>query len=186
MRVDAPEQSVVGVVGSPTVGGRTSTAVDALLAGVAGDGWRAQTIELSRVPVGQAVAAVAAADAVVIGSPVYRASYSALLKSFFENVERGAPGEGSAPLRAKAVAIVMSGRTGHHFLALDGLRNLLASFFAAHVLSPGLYLDDSCYSDSGALHAAQAELAGQHGAALAALSSAVRGSRALSTLRPLL
>ncbi len=122
----------------------------------------------------------------MFGSPVYRATYSALLKGVLEATERGKWGETRAPLQGKAAAIVLTGASGHHFLAVNDLRDVLAGFFAVQVLSPGLYFDHSHYVDRSTLNEDSAALAARHGAALHDLTVAVRASEALGGLRPLI
>jgi NAD(P)H-dependent FMN reductase len=78
----------------------------------------------------EAIAAVESADAVAIGSPIYRASFAHPLKVFFDQFPRGMWGETRAPLRGRAVARVATGATLHHFLGLNDLRNVLAELFA--------------------------------------------------------
>jgi FMN reductase len=175
---------VVGVAGGPDPGGRTSTAVAAVLAGAAAAGARTSLLELSQTGVGEVVAAFAEADAVVLGSPVYRATYSALLKGLLESTERGRWGETTAPLQGKAAATVLTGADGHHFLALNDLRGVLAGFFAVQVLSPGLYLDHAAYLDRATLKDGTVTLCATHGTALVELAAAVRSSPTLSTLTP--
>lgn len=176
--------NVVGIAGGPDAGGRTSTAVAAVLAGAASAGADTRLIELGGADLAGVVAAIDAADAVVFGSPVYRATYSALLKTLLEGTERGKWGETTQPLRATAAATVLTGASGHHFLAANDLRNVLAGFFAVQVLAPGLYFDHSAYLDRATLDDDGAALAAGHGAALVDLAAAVRGSAALSALVP--
>lgn len=176
--------TIIGVAGGPEPGGRTATAVAAVLDGAAAAGAKTELLELSELSVAQVVAAIDAADAVVLGSPVYRATYSSLLKGLLENLERGRWGEQSAPLQGKAAAVVLTGASGHHFLAVDSLRSVLAGFFAVQVLAPGLYLDHSGYLDRSTLTDDSRELARGHGAALADLAAAVRASAAIAALRP--
>lgn len=176
--------TVVGIAGGPEPGGRTAAAVAGVLAGASGVGAATTLLELSEAGVATAVSAIAGADAVVLGSPVYRATYSALLKALLEGAERGKWGETSAPLQGKAAATVITGASGHHFLATNDLRNVLAGFFAVQVLAPGLYLDHSGYVDRSTLNDDSAALASAHGAALVDLAAAVRGSTALSALTP--
>lgn len=176
--------AVLGVVGGPEAGGRTSTAVSALLAGAEARGASTTMLELSATGHTDVVAALAGADAVVFGSPVYRASYSALLKALLEGTERGRWGERTAPLQGKVAATVLTGASGHHFLAANDLRNVLAGFFAVQVLSPGLYFDHADYLDRSTLSGDGAALAAEHGAALVDLAAAVRSSAALSALTP--
>ena len=175
---------ILGLAGGPDAGGRTSTAVRAVLAGAAARGAEVDLIELSSTPLPEVTAAVEGADGVVLGSPVYRATYSSLLKSVLEGMERGKWGETTAPLQGKAAAVLLTGASGHHFLAVNDLRDVLAGFFAVQVLAPGLYLDHTFYVDRTTLTEDSARLAAAHGAALNDLTTAVRSSAALAALRP--
>lgn len=175
---------VLGVAGGPEAGGRTSTAIAGVLAGAAARGASTSLLELGSTDHADVVAAIEAADAVVFGSPVYRATYSALLKGLLEGTERGRWGETTAPLQGKVAATVITGASGHHFLAVNDLRNVLASFFAVQVLSPGLYLDHAAYVDRSTLTDESAAVAAIHGAALVDLAAAVRTSDALGALQP--
>ncbi len=175
---------VLGVVAGPEPGGRTATAVAGVLAGAEKAGATTSQLELSEVGAEAVIAAFADADAVVFGSPVYRATYSALLKDLLERTERGKWGEATALLQGKAAATVLTGASGHHYLALGDLRDVLAGFFAVQVLSPGLYLDHGGYADRTTLTEQSGELAATHGAALADLAAAVRGSVALQAITP--
>jgi len=125
------------------------------------------------------------ADAFVFASPVYRARAAFPLKHLLDAVPRGMWGETTAPLQGKACAVVLTGATLHHFLAVDDLRSVLSSFFAIQVLSPGLYLPASAFVDRDTLDGENRALAEQHGHALASLAKAVRESREISSLRPL-
>ncbi len=176
--------NVLGIAGGPEAGGRTSTAISAVLHGAEQAGAATSLIELGGTELPPVVTAIEAADAVVFGSPVYRATYSALLKTLLEGTERGRWGETTAPLQGKAAATVVTGASGHHFLAVNDLRNALAGFFAVQVLSPGLYFDHSAYVDRSTLSEENATLAAGHGAALVDLAAAVRGSAALSGITP--
>lgn len=176
--------TILGVVGGPEPGGRTATAVGGVLAGAAKAGATTSSLELSQVGHDEVVAAFEAADGVVFGSPVYRAGHTALLKSTLEATERGRWGERTAPLQGKVAATVLTGASAHHFLAVGGLRDVLAGFFAVQVLSPGLYLDHAGFVDRTTLTEDSAALAAAHGAALVDLAAAVRGSAALRAITP--
>jgi FMN reductase len=175
---------ILGLAGGPEAGGRTATAVTAVLAGAQKQGAETHLLELSAVSLADVVAAVDDADAVVFGSPVYRATYTSLLKGVLEGLERGKGSDTTAPLQGKAAAVVLTGASGHHFLAVNNLRDVLAGFFAVQVLSPGLYLDHSGYVDRTTLTEDSAALAAAHGAALHDLTVAVRASAALGAMRP--
>jgi FMN reductase len=178
---------IVGVVGSPRRGGRTRVAVDALLRGAAGAGADTQVLELAEQPSAAAVAErLEQADGAVFGSPTYRADIAAGLKGLLDATPRGMSGEDSAPLQGKACATVLTGASDHHFLAVEKVRGILGGFFAAQLLSPGLYLPGAAFTDDAtALTEQSRQLAELHGRALVELIAAVRASTWLKDLRPL-
>ena len=173
---------VLGVVGSPSVGGRTDAGVAGVLAGCAGA--EVQKVRLADTDVPTVLAAMEAADAVVFGSPTYRASFSSLLRGLLEATERGRYAtETRAHLAGTTAAVVMTNNAPEHYLAQDSLRSLLAGFFGCQVLSPGLVLTHPHF-DGTDLTADAAELAASHGRALVDLTAAVQGSAALRALQP--
>ena len=177
---------VVAVVGSPKAGGRTRVAVDAVLQGVA-DGAETRVLELAETGHDDVLAAVGEADAVVFGSPTYRADISAQLKALLDATPRGASYETGDPLRGTTCATVLTGASDHHFLAVEKVRGILGGFFGAQLLSPGLYLPAAAFTDDGrALRDEQQQLAALHGRALVELAAAVRSSKWLRELRPLI
>ncbi len=173
---------ILALDGSPAGGGRTWTAIEAVLVGLPAD-VETELISLADGP-DPALAAAASAEAFVFGSPMYRASFASPLKAMLDRLPRGMWGESSAPITARAVAIVATGASWHHFLGLDSLRNVLGGFFAAHVLPPGLYVPREGFGEDGALLDDYAELAAQQGRALADLADAIARSPALAGLRP--
>ncbi|MFZ6645898.1 NADPH-dependent FMN reductase [Undibacterium sp. TJN25] len=83
-----------------------------------------------------AKALVAQADAVVISTPVYKAAYSGVLKTFLDLL----PQDG---LAGKLVLPLATGGSQSHMLALDyALRPVLASLAAKHIL-PSIYATDA-------------------------------------------
>jgi FMN reductase len=71
--------------------------------------------------VAAAVARCAAADVLVVATPVYRATYTGAVKAFFDRFSPSA-------LRGRAVVLVATAGVADHFLALDtGGRSLVAS-----------------------------------------------------------
>jgi FMN reductase len=175
---------VLALDGSPAGGGRTRTVIDAILAGASAAGAHADVVTLAGTSVPDAVSALAAADAFVFASPVYRASFASPLKALLDGLPRGMWGETEAPITGRAVAVALTGATWHHYLALDGLRSVLAGFFAAHVLSPGLYVPGEGFDEHKALRAEVAQDAGGQGGALVALAEAVAASPPLREIRP--
>ena len=73
------------------------------------------------------------ADILVVGSPVYKASYTGVLKAFCDHIAAG-------QLSGKLAVPLMMGGSLQHFLALDvHLRPLLVEL-GATCLTPGLYV----------------------------------------------
>jgi FMN reductase len=178
---------VLAVDGSPSGGGRTEAAIKAVLAGAESAGARTVLQGLAGSDdsaLDSMIAAMAEADAFVFGSPIYRASFAGPLKLLLDRLPRGMWGEQQAPLQGKAVAIVATGASLHHFLALNDLRNVLAGFFAAHVLPPGLYVPREGFQEDGTLAAPYREQAALQGRALVELAQALAASSALRELRP--
>jgi FMN reductase len=86
--------------------------------------------------VAAAVHAVEAADLVVIGTPIYKAAYSGLLKVFLDLLPPDA-------LRDKLVLPLATGGSPAHFLALDyALKPVLSALGARHVLD-GVFATDA-------------------------------------------
>lgn len=173
---------ILALDGSPTGGGRTETVLRTVLAALpaAAD---AELVSLADGP-GEALAAVEAADGFLLGTPMYRASYSTPTKGLLDALPRGMWGESSAPITGRAVAIVGTGATWHHFLGLDALRSVLAGFFAAHVLAPGLYVPHEGFDEDHRLRDSFAELAAAQARALVALIRAVGEAPELRAVRP--
>lgn len=92
--------------------------------------------ETSDLAIKRALAAVAEADAVIIATPVYKASYTGLLKAFLDLL----PQDG---LAGKLVLPLATGGSQSHMLALDyALRPVLHALDARHVLT-GIYATSS-------------------------------------------
>jgi FMN reductase len=146
---------IVGIVGSPNAQGATASLVDAVVARAASAGpCETDTIVLSEFDLGFAdgtraeaqsgdtravLARIEAGDAFVLGTPIYRASYSGALKNLLDLVSRGSWDGLARPFEAKAVGVVATGASAHHFLGLEPLIALLVNFFSAYVVPPGLY-----------------------------------------------
>ena len=86
--------------------------------------------------ISQAIGRVAAADVLVVATPVYKAAYSGVLKVFLDLLSQDA-------LAGKTVLPLATGGSPHHMLALDyALRPVLQSLGAKHIL-PGIYATDA-------------------------------------------
>ncbi len=91
-------------------------------------------------PTRQAVARIAAANAVLIGAPVYRASFPGVLKNLLDITPVEA-------LQQKPVGIVAIGGSPHHYLAVDGHLRLVLGWFGALVAPTGVYLTGGDFKD---------------------------------------
>jgi FMN reductase len=147
---------LVAVVGSVTPPGRLNRAIElALELARATPACEATLLNLAEYRIGFAdgrpldqladdsarvVGEIAAADAVLMASPVYRGSYTGALKNLLDLTPVDA-------LRNKPVGIVAMGATLHHYLGVDGqLRGVLA-WFGALVLPTSVYLESSHFKD---------------------------------------
>lgn len=88
--------------------------------------------DLTDPAIARALALVAQADAIVIATPVYKASYTGLLKAFLDLLEQDG-------LDNKLVLPLATGGSQSHMLVLDyALRPVLASLSPRTIL-PGIY-----------------------------------------------
>ncbi|MEU2490848.1 NADPH-dependent FMN reductase [Streptomyces sp. NPDC007883] len=94
----------------------------------------------------QAAALVERADGVVVGTPVYKAAYSGLLKSLLDLLPQYA-------LAGKTVLPLATGGSTAHVLAIDyALRPVLSSMGATHIVPGWFTLDkDLTVGDDGSL-----------------------------------
>ncbi len=81
------------------------------------------------------------ADALILGTPVYRGSYTGILKNVFDVIPNDA-------LVGKPVGIVVTGSTQHHYLTIEHKIKPLLGFFHAHALPGGVYLTPEHYNNS--------------------------------------
>jgi len=140
---------VVGLSGSPNTSSRSRALLELALAALerqgAGPG---RLVDLATLPsdgllarrqdavVSDAIQSVVDAVIVVVSTPIYRATYSGLLKVFFDLLPQ------DALARKVAIPIATGGGSGH-LLAVDhGLRPLLASV-GALVVATGVYGTDA-------------------------------------------
>jgi FMN reductase len=181
---------LLAVVGSAD-GGSTSAVVGEVLAGAHELGATSHVIHLGRggyepelVP--DALAEAGDFDAVVLGTPTYRATYAGVLKSFLDGVPRAQPVDGYAsPFLGKPIAVVGTGRSAHHFLGVDPLIDLLVRFFAAYVVPPALYGQSHEIGDSGGIESDELRAAARSlGATTARLAELVVSTPELAGRRP--
>lgn len=83
------------------------------------------------------------ADALIFGTPMYRASYTGMLKNVFDLIPNDA-------LEGKPIGLIATGGSDHHFLAIEHELKPLIGFFQAHALPGAVYAKNEHYAD-GAL-----------------------------------
>lgn len=124
------------------------------------------------------------ADAYIIGTPVYRASYSGVLKNLLDMVPRGQWQGDVAPFENAAVGLVATGATQSHYLAIDEELRPVFAFFGAHTVGSGVYADDDAFSDGEVVEQTIQERLATLGAATVELAEAVESGTALARLEP--
>lgn len=102
----------------------------------------AATVSFKNLPdaVHQAQQKLARADLIVIGSPVYKGSYSGLLKHFLDLVD-------PALLSGEVALLAATGGSDRHALVIEHQLRPLASFFELHTVPAGVYARDTEFSD---------------------------------------
>lgn len=134
-------RTVLAISGSPSVTSRTVRVADCVLDMISGPGVDTQHLRVADLPADAlmraeygdprivgAVAQLAAADAVVIATPIFKASFSGLLKTFLDVLPQFA-------FAGKAVLPIATGGSLAHVLALDyALRPVLQSMGARHIV----------------------------------------------------
>ncbi len=83
---------------------------------------------------------IIAADAYIIGSPIYRGTYTGALKNLFDLIPNDA-------LEGKATGIVATGGSPHHFLAIEHQFKPLFGYFNAYTVPAGVYADNTHFSN---------------------------------------
>ncbi|SDJ51289.1 NADPH-dependent FMN reductase [Streptomyces indicus] len=140
--------TVLSVSGSPSATSRTARLLRQLDRRLAAQGHEVIPLDVRTLPaeallhadfahpaIIEATALFGQADGVVIGTPVYKAAYSGLLKSLLDLLPQYA-------LKDKTVLPLATGGTTAHVLAIDyALRPVLASMGPAHI-TPGWFVLD--------------------------------------------
>ena len=180
--------SVVGVSGSPSPASKSRRVLEDVLTSLGETGASTTLVDLAALPadallgrrtaadVQEALASVASADVVAVSTPVYRATYSGLLKVFCDLFAPGA-------LVGKVAIPIATGGGPAHALCIDhGLRPLLASVGGV-VVSAGIYGTDAEFADGvpNATLAGRVRLAAGEALALAEGLRAARGVVSSST-----
>lgn len=140
--------TLLAVTASPSPTSRTAAVAEHVAAQLRGHGHAVDTVHLRTLPAAALLAAdrrdpeiaavnaaLAAADGIIVATPIYKAAYSGLLKVWLDQLAQDA-------LTGKAVLPLATGGSLAHVLAIDyGLRPVLASMGARHIV-PGWFLLD--------------------------------------------
>lgn len=84
--------------------------------------------------------AIQSADLLVVGTPIYRGSYTGAFKHVFDLVSQDA-------LAGKPVVLSATGGSALHGLAIEHQLRPLFSFFGAHTVPTGVYATESDFKD---------------------------------------
>lgn len=124
-----------------------------------------------------AVEAVAAAQLVIVGTPIYKAAYSGLLKVFLDLLPPDA-------LRGKTVLPLATGGSAAHLLALDyTLKPVLSALGARHVLDGVFATDAQLQRHEAGGYVPDPELLARLDRAIEPLTPRLSGKPALSCRR---
>lgn len=85
---------------------------------------------------------VIACDVLVVGSPDYKASYSGLLKHFFDLLDMTA-------LKDKPVAVLATAKAPQHALMIDHQLKPLFGFFGARIATNSIFATDEAFLGNG-------------------------------------
>jgi FMN reductase len=144
----------IAISGSPSHQSKSKRLLAHAAASLSANGTAVTAIDLCDLPaeallgrsrdaaVDQALAALAEARLVIVATPVYRASYSGLLKCFFDLLPQDA-------LAGKAAVLIATGGSPAHSLVIDhALRPLVASVGGLSVAT-SIYGTDAQFSADG-------------------------------------
>ena len=150
----SPKLLAIGISGSPSATSGSRTLVAGVLELLAERGWATDLIDLSALPadallarsehaqVSDALGVVERTRVLVIGTPVYRATYTGLLKTFFDLMSADF-------LVGKVAVLIATGAAPGHLLAIDhGLRPLVASLGGLSA-APAIYFTQQDLADEG-------------------------------------
>jgi NAD(P)H-dependent FMN reductase len=81
----------------------------------------------------KAVARIQAADAYIIGTPIYRGSYTGSLKNLLDHVPVEA-------MMGKVAGLIVNGATDHHYLSIDQELRPVLMWFNLHLVPGSVYV----------------------------------------------
>ena len=193
------DRTLLGIVGSVSADSRTRTAVELVLEASDEYGVETELLHLADYDLAtadgrgidnyegdtaDALALIVEADAYVVGTPVYRGSYSGVLKNLLDMVPRGQWQGDVAPFENAAVGLLATGATDHHFLAVDQELRPAFAFFGAHTVGGAAYATDDDFEDGDLVEETIRERLATLGEATVELAAAIDESDALGDLGP--
>lgn len=142
--------TLLGISGSLTKGGSTRAVIDAALlaAKTRHSDITTEVLDLRDVALSfcdgrplseyldetpKAVARIEAADAYIIGTPIYRGSYTGSLKNLLDHVPVEA-------MMGKVAGLIVNGATDHHYLSIDHELRPVLMWFNLHLVPGSLYV----------------------------------------------
>jgi FMN reductase len=178
---------LLGISGSLSKGSRTSRLIQHVLdAAAEAPDVQAELLEVSQQGLGfcdgrrpdayegetrRVIDLVCAADCYVVGSPMYRGTYTGAFKNLFDLLPNDA-------LSGKAVGLVATGGSDHHFLALEHQLRPLLSFFRAYTIPGTVYAHNAHFDGDRLADEAVREQCRRLGGEVVRLCRAVRAESA--------
>ncbi|TKX73782.1 NADPH-dependent oxidoreductase [Halorubrum sp. GN11_10-6_MGM] len=194
------DRTLLGIVGSVSADSRTRTAVEVALDAAADErGVETALLHLAEYDLdtadgrgidnyegdtAEALELIVEADAYVVGTPVYRGSYSGALKNLLDMVPRGQWQGDVAPFENAAVGLVATGATNHHFLAVDQELRPVFAFFGAHTVGGAVYANGDQFDEGEIADGDLRDHLELLGGATVELSAAVEDGDALGEIGP--
>lgn len=171
---------VLTINGSPSSTSRTAALLRDVVRRLTRDGHEVATLNVRELParelllaqvdapeIAAAAARVAGAEGIVIGTPIYKAAYSGLLKVFLDLLPQFA-------FERKTVLPLATGGSVAHVLALDyGLRPVLSSLGARHIVGSYFVLDKTLRVTAEDLVELEPEIEGKYAEALHAFNDSL-------------
>jgi FMN reductase len=131
--------------------------------------------DLLPLPARRIVEAIEGADALIVGSPVYKGAYTGLFKHLFDFVD-------PAALVGKPVILSATGGGPRHALVVEHALRPLFGFFSAHTIPSAVYGSDGDFRDGvlvdPGVKARIADAAGQLADLLQARAARIAGPEA--------
>jgi NAD(P)H-dependent FMN reductase len=178
--------TLLGISGSLTKGGSTRTVIECALQAARASSPEVTTTVLDLRDVAlsfcdgrplheypddtpRVVEMIQAADAYVIGTPIYRGTYTGSLKNLLDHVPVEA-------LMGKVAGLLATGGSDHHYLSIDCSLRPVLMWFNMHLVPGSVYVR-SHHIQGGAVTDAQTqEHLGQLGTAVVALHQRLQGA----------